>query len=110
MTQGRREQLRRDFETGQLKKVIATTVWKVGVSFQQLSELVWAAGGSSAIDSTQGPGRVSRIHGASGKQVGIVRDFSDDFDSGFNNQWHGRRRIYARQGWAIFSADDVRVT
>jgi hypothetical protein len=108
MTNARRTQLRNAFEAGTLKKVIATGVWKVGVSFNQLSELVWASAGTSPIDATQGPGRVSRIHEATGKQVGIVRDFSDDFDSGFNNQWQKRRRVYAKQGWALFSADEVR--
>jgi hypothetical protein len=75
-------------------------VWRLGVSFDALSALVWAAGGSSPIDATQGPCRVSRIHEASGKEYGIVYDFTDEFDEVFYKQAVRRRRTYKKHDWA----------
>lgn len=93
----RKKMLTKQFESGQLKKVIATTVWNVGVSFNSLSVLIRGSAGSSAIDSTQIPGRVSRI--ASGKSSGIIHDYLDEFDTGFNRQARKRSKIYAQHGW-----------
>jgi len=100
ITPRQREQMRLDFETGKLKHVIATTIWATGVSFDALPVLVWAAGGSSEIRSTQVPGRVCRIHESSGKQFGVLIDCCDQFDSGFENQANTRCRYYKKHGWA----------
>ena len=95
-----RKQLREDFESGKIVGAIATGVWRLGVSFDALSAMIWAPGGSSPIDATQGPSRVSRIHSASGKEYGIVYDFNDEFDEPFLQAGHGRRRIYKKHDWA----------
>jgi superfamily II DNA or RNA helicase len=94
-----RKQLREDFESGKIKGAIATGVWRLGVSFDALSALVWAGGGSSPIDATQGPSRVSRIHNASGKEYGIVYDFTDEWDEPFYKQAMSRRRTYKKHDW-----------
>lgn len=99
MTPQRREEMRLAFEDGKLKHVIATSVWATGVSFDALPVMVWAAGGSSEIKSTQVPGRVSRIHEASGKKLGILIDCCDQFDDGFCRQADVRCRHYKKHGW-----------
>jgi superfamily II DNA or RNA helicase len=94
-----RKQLREDFEAGKIRGAIATGVWRLGVSFDALAALIWAGGGSSPIDATQGPSRVSRIHDESGKEYGVVYDFNDEFDEQFYKQAMARRRVYKKHAW-----------
>jgi hypothetical protein len=93
------DQLRQQFEAGTLKRAIATTIWRQGISPNQLGVLIWAAAGSSKIDLTQGPTRAVRRHDASGKTYAIVEDFCDDFDYDFAGQKTKRYRCYAEHGW-----------
>ena len=93
----RRQRLTKEFESGKLKKVICTTVWNVGVSFNSLAVLIRADGGGSAINDVQIPGRVSRID--DGKDCGIVRDYLDQFNIGFRRRAAGRAKSYARNKW-----------
>jgi superfamily II DNA or RNA helicase len=97
MTPVRRQMLKKEFETGKLKKVICTTVWKRGVNFLQLGVLIRADGGASAIDGTQIPGRLSRKY--EGKNYGLLIDYLDQFDDGFNRQATSRRRDYKGKHW-----------
>jgi superfamily II DNA or RNA helicase len=97
MTAERKKLLTSQFEKGILKKVIATTVWNVGVSFNKLTVLVRGGGGGSAINDTQIPGRVSRI--AEDKTHGIIHDYLDNFDLGFNRQAKQRAKVYNSHGW-----------
>jgi superfamily II DNA or RNA helicase len=94
-----RKQLREDFEVGKIRAAIATGVWRLGVSFDALAVMLWAGSGSSPIDATQGPSRVSRIHDASNKEHGIVYDWTDEFDEQFYKQAMARRRIYKKHEW-----------
>ena len=93
----RRQQLTRDFETGKLKKVICTTVWNVGVSFNSLAVLIRADGGGSAINDIQIPGRVSRI--ANGKDFGVVHDYRDNFNTTYLSRSRSRRKTYESNNW-----------
>lgn len=93
----RRETLRKQFEAGTLKKVIATDVWSTGVSFNSLAVLIRADARSSEIMDTQIPGRVCRLH--DGKPMGLVIDCLDQFDTGFRNAARTRRRHYEAKGW-----------
>lgn len=93
-----RNQLRQDFMAGRIRGAIATGVWRLGVSFNQLAALFWAGAGSSPIDATQGPSRVSRIN-TQGKQIGVVYDLVDEWDPGFYNQSVARRRVYRKHDW-----------
>lgn len=97
MDLNRRMELTKDFEKGKLKKAICTTVWNVGVSFNNLAVLIRAAGGGSAINDVQIPGRVSRI--ATGKTHGIVHDYLDQFNRGTRMQAASRARAYDRNAW-----------
>lgn len=87
----------KEFELGQLKKVICTTIWNVGVSFDKLDVLVRAEGTSSKILDIQVPGRVSRI--SHGKEFGLVHDYKDQFNEGFMRRSKSRYRSYKSQGW-----------
>lgn len=93
----RRQQMRRAFEGGQLKKVIATDVWQTGVDFEQLQVLCRCDDRDSDILDTQGPGRVSRIY--DGKECGIVHDCIDYFDKSLYNKSRGRFRSYQELEW-----------
>jgi hypothetical protein len=99
LTVGIRKQLREDFMAGKIRGAIATGVWRLGVSFNQLAALCWAGAGSSPIDATQGPSRVSRINGL-GKEIGIVHDLVDEWDDRYYNQSISRRRTYKKHDWA----------
>lgn len=99
MTSEHRANLTAAFETGRLKRVIATTVWNVGVSFNNLRVLIRADAGGSAIMDTQIPGRTSRLSPADGKEAGIVHDYRDQFDSGFQRRARQRAANYAAQHW-----------
>jgi superfamily II DNA or RNA helicase len=94
--------LRNKFESGELKRVIATDVWATGVDFEQLNVLVRADDRDSDIVDVQGPGRVSRIYvspeGAK-KEFGEVIDCMDTFDPTFYRKSMGRRNSYKLLGW-----------
>jgi superfamily II DNA or RNA helicase len=100
MTPERREQLRLDFECGEVQKVIATDVWATGVSFDQLAVLIRADARRSTILDEQIPGRVSRTHAPSGKAVGILIDCNDRFDHGLHTGSTARKHNYLERGWA----------
>jgi superfamily II DNA or RNA helicase len=99
MTRDRRRMLRKQFQAGELKKVIATPVWKRGMDFRELSVLIRADASSSEIADTQLPGRVARLSAETGKQYGIVIDFLDQFDPGFKRNAQVRKKHYAKHGW-----------
>lgn len=92
-----REELRKDFETGNVKRVIATDVWATGVDFNTLQVVYNISGRQSKILNTQGPGRVSRI--SSGKEYGEVVDVIDRFDPAFLAKSKERRKHYATLNW-----------
>jgi superfamily II DNA or RNA helicase len=105
MTSARREQLRQSFEQRECLGAIATGVWSVGVSFDSLQVLIRADGGASETANLQWPGRVCRTDAASGKDVGIVVDLCDQFNSGCQRKADGRRRAYAKFGWTQYMPD-----
>lgn len=107
MTDKKKVRLTKRFETGRLKKAIATTVWNVGVNFRHLEVLIRADAGGSPINDVQIPGRNSRTNdavvkraGTKKKLVGVVHDYRDYFDAGFARKSAGREKNYARYGWA----------
>lgn len=99
MKLGQSEILRKEFEAGRLKKAIATDVWSTGIDPQQLTALIRANCSQTETRDIQAPGRVSRTHSSSGKDVGIVCDFSDQFDTGFADAAKKRRSHYAAMRW-----------
>jgi superfamily II DNA or RNA helicase len=97
MTLQRREDMRLDFESGALRRVIATDVWSTGVSFDRLAVLIRADGRSSPILDEQIPGRVSRTH--PDKPAGLLIDCRDLFDRGLHQNAMARARNYREKGW-----------
>lgn len=100
----RKQTLTKAFEQGQLKKAICTSVWNVGVSFNQLSVLIRADAGGSAINDVQIPGRVSRV--AKGKTCGFVHDYMDEFNFSFKAKAKNRRASYENNDWEQTNLDD----
>ena len=94
-----RRRIQVGFESGEIRKVIVTPMWNVGVDFTNLEVLIRADAGFGEIDNIQVPGRLSRL--ADGKEVGILVDFEDEFDPYFVRRWAARRRSYASRGWEI---------
>lgn len=103
-----RSRLKAEFESGRLRKVIATPVWKRGVNFHRLQVLIRADGGASDIDSTQIPGRLSRLCSVTGKKVGVLIDYLDQFDEKFEDAAKSRMRCYRSKKWLqILPHEDV---
>ena len=102
LNEGVKHKMRSQFESGELRRVIATDVWATGVDFEQLNVLVRADDRDSDIADVQGPGRVSRLYTApdgSQKEYGEVVDCMDIFDSTFYRKSMGRKKSYASLGW-----------
>ena len=97
MTIDKLKWMRARFETGKLRKVIATTVWNRGVSFDHLQVLIRADGSSDMINDTQIPGRLARV--VEGKEYGLLIDFLDNFNTGRRRRSDCRRRDYAKKNW-----------
>ena len=92
--------LRRQFESGELRRAIATQVWSTGVDFVQLKYLIRAEGTASKIQATQVPGRLSRTNQGQ-KDVGYLIDFIDEFDSNLGGRSQSRKRMYLSKGWDV---------
>lgn len=103
----RLKKLKKDFETGQLKRAIATRVWSAGVDFVNLTHLIRADGLGSKIESIQRPGRLSRK--APGKSCGYLYDFLDLFNKTLAGRSFDRIRKYKKQAWEISFVEDFEV-
>jgi superfamily II DNA or RNA helicase len=99
MTLERRRKLKKMFEVGKLRKVIANTVWKRGVDFRKLQVLIRADAESSMISDTQIPGRTSRICDEIGKEVSVVIDYRDQFSEKWRERAYRRSGHYSEIGW-----------
>lgn len=71
-----REEVKRDFQEGSLKCLIASSVFDIGVDIPCLDALILAGGGKSTVRTLQRIGRV--IRRSEGKKDAIVVDFLDD--------------------------------
>ena len=100
-----RQQVYQDFQSGKIKKVLCTGVWKQAVDFKQLSVLIRADGAPSPIASYQIPGRLSRI--AEGKTKAILIDFRDTYNETAMRNYYARLRTYRKNGWTINHRGDV---
>lgn len=94
-----REEMRQRFESGELRRVIATSTWGTGVNFVDLDILVYASGAPGEIPVTQWNGRNSRTR--RGKDFGIVVDCNDKFDKWPRGRANERKKIYKAHGWEI---------
>jgi superfamily II DNA or RNA helicase len=92
---------KQDFREGKIIRAIATDVWSTGVDFPALAVVCRLDGRTNRIRSAQGPGRVTRRSDATGKDVGIVIDCWDEFDSRLLNRSRLRAREYRKLGWSV---------
>ena len=97
------EAIRKRFTAGEARRVIATGIWSTGVDFPQLSVIIRADGGASAIKDIQMPGRVCRI--SSGKDKGILVDFADSFDVWAARRSKTRFQSYKEKEWDVVSVN-----
>lgn len=104
ITAARRAYMRKEFEAGRMKRVIATGIWNTGVNFTQLRWLIRADGMSSDIQSIQTPGRLSRV--SDGKSHGTLIDFIDEFDPVLAGRSTARLRRYRKNGWTVEEVRD----
>jgi len=97
-----------DVKSGKIRKVMSTYVYKQGVDFPEMSVMVQAGGGGSAIASAQIPGRGSRP--SEGKTVAYLVDFWHPWDTYVNDKGSkvdgpilrddkARRRVYRKLGF-----------
>jgi len=105
MTPQRRVEIGQKFERREIMCAIATGVWSTGVSFDSLNVLIRGDAGNSDTFNVQIPGRVCRIDPESGKEAGILVDFNDTWDDGFQGKSQNRRRAYYKRGWTQIQAD-----
>jgi superfamily II DNA or RNA helicase len=96
MDDQRKEYLKRQFELGHKKKMIATNVWSRGVNFPFLSVLIRADVASSSVTLTQWAGRTTRL--VNGKEVSLVFDFNDEFDQRYRAKAKRRAAGYKEIG------------
>ena len=104
----RRKQVYDEVKSGEIRKVMSTYVYKQGVDFPELSVLIQAGGGGSAIASAQIPGRGSRL--SEGKEKAYLVDFWHPWDTYVNDKGaladgpvlrddKARRRVYKKLGF-----------
>ena len=97
MDKKKRNWILREFEAGNLKRVIATQCWKKGINAESLKAFVRADGETSSINNIQLPGRLSRIY--QGKSRGLLIDFSDAFDEWAMQRSQNRLKDYKKCGF-----------
>jgi superfamily II DNA or RNA helicase len=87
------------FESGELKHLISTFIFREGVDFCNLYALVRADGQAGPIAATQIPGRLSRK--AEGKDSAVLVDFYDSFNPIMEGCSKSRIKVYNDKGWKI---------
>lgn len=91
------DKIKSEFESGELKLVIANQVWQRGVNFVHLRHLFRLDASTTQIDATQVTGRVTRK--AENKDVGVIWDFLDRFNGSTTRRAARRRAAYAKIGY-----------
>ncbi len=97
MTKQRRDQLRKQFESGSLKKVICNYIWSTGVDFRHLAVLVRADASGDSTQNIQIPGRATRVTDA--KSKALVIDVWDKHSIGLLSRARIRQKAYDSNGW-----------
>ncbi len=91
VSEARRDELRKQFEGGQLKKVLSTKIWTTAISSNDCNMVVYACGDASVTELVQAMGRASRIK--QGKDRSIVILFDDVY--GISSKRRSRALIAA---------------
>jgi superfamily II DNA or RNA helicase len=87
-----RRDAKEKLESGQIKAILASTIFDIGVDLPSLSGLIVAGGGQSSVRSLQRIGRVIRPH--PGKEFAAVIDFLDN-EHFLKKHSLSRKKIYS---------------
>ena len=99
LTEDGLEVIQDKMETGELKHVISTFIYREGIDLIHLKALVRADGQAGPIAATQIPGRLSRK--VEGKERAILVDFYDKFNPIMEGCSKSRLKVYNDKGWKI---------
>ena len=111
-----RRRIYEDMNSGKLRKVMSTYVYKQGVNFPELQIMICPGGGGSEIVAGQIPGRGSR--NIAGKDVAYLIDFYHHWDTTTNERGkarpgpilsddHARDKVYEELGFERHWIEDV---
>ncbi len=92
-----REIAKKALDIKDLECVIATAVWKEGVSIPSLNVIINAAGGKSEIATLQAIGRGTRV--VPGKTEVVIIDFFDESSHFLVSHFGARISLYMDMGW-----------
>jgi len=92
-----RIEIKKRFESKDLKTVIATTVWSEGINIKSLNCCIIASGGKGRIGVIQKIGRGLRKTAT--KNTVIIYDFQDTCHKYLRSQFAARYKIYKENGW-----------
>lgn len=81
-----RDEVRKRFETGVARKVLATSIFATGVSSNHCGLVGYASGAGAPIGFTQSLGRGSRTNAAAGKKFSVCLMWLDKFHGGYKNR------------------------
>jgi ATP-dependent helicase IRC3 len=92
-----RERLKNNLNSGKIKCIVSSVVWREGISINNLSSCILAQGMKSESAIIQFIGRVLRI--ADEKNEAIVVDILDPYDNYLCYHTIQRLGIYVQNGW-----------
>lgn len=96
---GEHHRIAEKFREGEIRRVIATSVWDTGIDLPNLEVLVRAEASSGFIPAVQLPGRATRK--GEEKEKSVVVDFFDDFGPQFSGSSKKRIANYKEIGYNI---------
>lgn len=91
-------------ESGEIKCIVASTIFDIGVDLPSLSGLIIAGGGKSSVRACQRIGRVIRKHES--KKIAAIIDFADQAKYLLNHS-KARYRVYSNE--PEFSVDAPKI-
>jgi superfamily II DNA or RNA helicase len=93
---------RRDFESGKLRRVIATDVFREGVDSTDCRLLVRADGASgNVVAGQQWGGRTARMKTVGEGKISRIVDFRDMFDEWAEKRSKARAALYKKRGFKV---------
>jgi superfamily II DNA or RNA helicase len=96
----RQEAIQR-FEEGELKVIIATSIFNEGISINAIRLLIIASGGKSKVETVQRLGRGLRTDPKTGKYNVLVYDFLDKGNKFTLRHSKERAKIYKKEGFDV---------
>lgn len=91
------------FKKGEVRVLIASNIFKQGISINNIQTLINASGGKSKIEVLQKIGRALRKH--PGKDVALVYDFLDEGNDFTHRHSLQRMRLYKETGYTDIVED-----